>query len=121
VWRTSFRRRVRSSVSLSTIAGAEQMSELGHALLPLELVKDDFNAIGRMNGGVQPSPPKPANCLGRRANASLHFGTCDASVGALTSRFAKTVRCCLNFGEPRASRPCALFPIDPDIPSRCLN
>ena len=35
---------------------------LGYSPLPPVLVQEDFNAIGRMNGGVQPPPPTAANC-----------------------------------------------------------
>ena len=43
-------------------AGQEQVSDLGYAPLPKNLVKDDFKAIGRLNGGVQPPPPTATNC-----------------------------------------------------------
>lgn len=43
-------------------AGQQEMSELGYAPLPPNLVQEDFNAIGRLNGGVQPPPPTAANC-----------------------------------------------------------
>ena len=43
-------------------AGQEKMSLLGYSPLPADLVQDDFNAIGRMNGGVQPPVPTAANC-----------------------------------------------------------
>ncbi len=43
-------------------AGQEQMSVFGYAPLPKNLVKDDFKAIGRLDGGVQPPAPTAANC-----------------------------------------------------------
>ena len=43
-------------------AGQEQVSDLGYAPLPRNLVKDDFKAIGRLDGGVQPPAPTAANC-----------------------------------------------------------
>ena len=38
------------------------MSFLGYSPLPPVLVQEDFLAVGRMNGGVQPPPPTAANC-----------------------------------------------------------
>jgi phosphate transport system substrate-binding protein len=43
-------------------AGQEKMALLGYSPLPPNLVSDDFDAIGRMNGGQQPPPPTAANC-----------------------------------------------------------
>ena len=43
-------------------AGQEKMALLGYSPLPPNLVIEDFDAIGRMNGGQQPPPPTPANC-----------------------------------------------------------
>ena len=42
--------------------GQQQMSSLGYAPLPPALVQADFDAIGRMNGGVQPPAPTAATC-----------------------------------------------------------
>jgi hypothetical protein len=49
-------------VDYMACAGQEKMALLGCAPLPRDLVRDDFNAIGRMNGGVQPAAPTAANC-----------------------------------------------------------
>jgi phosphate transport system substrate-binding protein len=49
-------------VNYLACAGQEDMSVLGYSPLPLGLVQDDFNAIGRINGAVQPPAPTPANC-----------------------------------------------------------
>ena len=38
------------------------MAQLGYAPLPPSLVQADFDAIGRIDGGVQPPPPTAANC-----------------------------------------------------------
>ena len=43
-------------------AGQEKMALLGYSPLPPILVEEDFAAIGRMNGGVQPPAPTAANC-----------------------------------------------------------
>jgi phosphate transport system substrate-binding protein len=43
-------------------AGQEKMALLGYSPLPPNLVQEDFNAIGRLNGGQQPPPPTAANC-----------------------------------------------------------
>ena len=43
-------------------AGQARMSFLGYSPLPPVLVQEDFLAVGRMNGGVQPPPPTAANC-----------------------------------------------------------
>ncbi len=42
--------------------GQEKMALLGYSPLPPNLVQEDFNAIGRLNGGRQPSPPTPSTC-----------------------------------------------------------
>jgi len=54
-------------VDFLACAGQEAMASLGYAPLPPALVRADFAAIGRMNGGVQPPPPTAANC----ANPSI--------------------------------------------------
>ena len=43
-------------------AGQAKMASLGYSPLPPVLVQADFNAIGRMNGGVQPPAPTAQNC-----------------------------------------------------------
>ena len=42
--------------------GQQSMATLGYAPLPPALVRADFEAIGRLNGGVQPPAPTPSNC-----------------------------------------------------------
>jgi phosphate transport system substrate-binding protein len=49
-------------VSYLACAGQERMAFLGYSPLPPVLVQADFNAVGRLNGGVQPPPPTAANC-----------------------------------------------------------
>jgi ABC-type phosphate transport system substrate-binding protein len=49
-------------VNYLACAGQEHLSELGYSPLPLGLVQDDVNAIGRINGAAQPPAPTPANC-----------------------------------------------------------
>ncbi|MGO8871821.1 MAG: hypothetical protein ACLQPH_10560 [Acidimicrobiales bacterium] len=49
-------------VDFMACAGQAKMATVGHAALPPNLVQDDFDAIGRMNGGVRPAPPTAANC-----------------------------------------------------------
>jgi phosphate transport system substrate-binding protein len=49
-------------VSFLACNGQEKMAELGYSPLPPVLVQEDFNAIGRMNGGVQPPPVSAADC-----------------------------------------------------------
>ena len=49
-------------VAYLACAGQARMSFLGYSPLPPVLVQEDFLAVGRMNGGVQPPPPTAANC-----------------------------------------------------------
>ncbi len=49
-------------VAFLACAGQEKMALLGYSPLPPNLVNEDFDAIGRMNGGVQPPPATAANC-----------------------------------------------------------
>jgi len=49
-------------VSYLACAGQRRMSFLGYSPLPPVLVQEDFLAVGRMNGGVQPPAPTAANC-----------------------------------------------------------
>ncbi len=49
-------------VSYLACAGQEQMSELGYSPLPPNQVQQDFDAVGRITGGVEPPPPTAANC-----------------------------------------------------------
>jgi phosphate transport system substrate-binding protein len=49
-------------IGFAACAGQQQMTALGYAPLPENLVQDDFKAIGRLPGGVQPPAPTPANC-----------------------------------------------------------
>jgi phosphate transport system substrate-binding protein len=49
-------------VNYLACAGQEKMALLGYSPLPPNLVQEDFNAIGRMNGGKQPPAPTAANC-----------------------------------------------------------
>lgn len=49
-------------VAFLACAGQAKMDSLGYSPLPPVLVQADFNAIGRLNGGVQPPPPTAANC-----------------------------------------------------------
>jgi phosphate transport system substrate-binding protein len=43
-------------------AGQSQMAQLGYSPLPPNLVQDDFDAIGRLNGGQEPPPVSAATC-----------------------------------------------------------
>lgn len=43
-------------------AGQANMPILGYSPLPPNLVQEDFDAIGRFNGGHQPAPPTAQNC-----------------------------------------------------------
>ncbi len=49
-------------VSYLACAGQARMSFLGYSPLPPVLVEEDFLAVGRMNGAVQPPAPTAANC-----------------------------------------------------------
>lgn len=49
-------------IAFLACAGQEQMAQLGYSPLPPNLVQEDFNAIGRMNGGVQPPAVSAATC-----------------------------------------------------------
>ena len=43
-------------------AGQQQMATLGYSPLPPNLVQEDFDAIGRLNGGVEPPTVTAATC-----------------------------------------------------------
>ena len=43
-------------------AGQQQMATLGYSPLPPNLVQADFDAIGRLNGGVEPPKVSAATC-----------------------------------------------------------
>ncbi|MGO8871390.1 MAG: substrate-binding domain-containing protein [Acidimicrobiales bacterium] len=43
-------------------AGQQAMADLGYSPLPPNLVQEDFDAIGRLNGGQQPPPVSAATC-----------------------------------------------------------
>jgi phosphate transport system substrate-binding protein len=49
-------------VSFLACAGQQQMALLGYSPLPPNLVDEDFDAVGRLNGGQQPPPATAANC-----------------------------------------------------------
>ena len=49
-------------IAFMACAGQEKMALLGYSPLPPNLVQEDFNAVGRLNGGVQPPAPTAANC-----------------------------------------------------------
>lgn len=49
-------------VAYMACAGQEKMADLGYSPLPPNLVSEDFDAIGRLNGGQQPPPVSPATC-----------------------------------------------------------
>ena len=49
-------------VAFLACAGQEKMALLGYSPLPPNLVQEDFNAIGRLNGGQEPPPVSAANC-----------------------------------------------------------
>lgn len=49
-------------VGFLACAGQDQMATLGYSPLPPNLVQEDFDAIGRLNGGVQPPPVSAATC-----------------------------------------------------------
>ena len=43
-------------------AGQDSMSAMGFAPLPANLVQEDFDAIGRLDGATEPAPPTAADC-----------------------------------------------------------
>ena len=49
-------------VAFLACAGQQQMATLGYSPLPPNLVQEDFDAIGRLNGGVEPPPVSAATC-----------------------------------------------------------
>ncbi len=49
-------------VGFLACAGQQQMATLGYSPLPPNLVQDDLDAIGRLNGGVEPPPVSAATC-----------------------------------------------------------
>jgi phosphate transport system substrate-binding protein len=42
--------------------GQVNMAKLGYSPIPANLVQDDFQAAGRLEGGTTPPPPTPQNC-----------------------------------------------------------
>lgn len=51
--------------------GQAKMAVLGYSPLPTNLVQEDFDAIGRINGGVQPAPPTPSTCANPYVTGAL--------------------------------------------------
>ncbi len=49
-------------VTFLACAGQEPMPQLGYSPLPPNLVQEDFDAVGRLNGGQEPPPVSPADC-----------------------------------------------------------
>ena len=49
-------------VNFMGCAGQQQMATLGYSPLPPNLVQADFDAIGRLNGGVEPPKVSAATC-----------------------------------------------------------
>ncbi len=49
-------------VSFLACAGQEKMAILGYSPLPPNLVQEDFDAVGRLNGGQEPPPVSPSDC-----------------------------------------------------------
>jgi phosphate transport system substrate-binding protein len=49
-------------VAFMACAGQQKMALLGYSPLPPNLVQEDFNAIGRMNGGQQPPAVSASTC-----------------------------------------------------------
>ncbi len=49
-------------VSFLACAGQEKMADLGYSPLPPNLVQEDFNAVGHLNGAQEPPPVSPSNC-----------------------------------------------------------
>ena len=49
-------------VAFLACAGQEKMAQLGYSPLPPNLVQEDFDAIGRLNGGRSLPPVSAANC-----------------------------------------------------------
>jgi phosphate transport system substrate-binding protein len=49
-------------VDFLACAGQEKMAQLGYSPLPPNLVQEDFDAIGRLNGAKEPPPVSPADC-----------------------------------------------------------
>jgi phosphate transport system substrate-binding protein len=49
-------------VAFLACAGQQKMALLGYSPLPPNLVQEDFDAIGRLNGGQEPPPVSAATC-----------------------------------------------------------
>ncbi len=49
-------------IGFMACAGQQKMPQLGYSPLPPNLVQEDFYAIGRLNGGVEPPPVSSATC-----------------------------------------------------------
>jgi phosphate transport system substrate-binding protein len=49
-------------VTFLACAGQQKMALLGYSPLPPNLVQEDFDAVGRLNGGQEPPPVSPSDC-----------------------------------------------------------
>jgi phosphate transport system substrate-binding protein len=49
-------------VTFLACAGQQKMALLGYSPLPPNLVQEDFDAVGRLNGGHEPPPVSPSDC-----------------------------------------------------------
>jgi ABC-type phosphate transport system substrate-binding protein len=49
-------------VAYAVCLGQAKTPDLGYAALPLNLVQDAYQAIGRIPGATEPPPPTPSNC-----------------------------------------------------------
>ena len=72
-------------VQFVACAGQQQMAELGYSPLPPNLVQEDFNAIGRLNGGQEPPPVNSATCKNPYVDGQTPLPGEPAVIGAATA------------------------------------
>ncbi len=58
-------------VDFLACAGQQKMALLGYSPLPPNLVQEDFDAIGRLNGAKEPPPVSPADCANPYVKGSI--------------------------------------------------
>ena len=120
-------------VGFLACAGQQQMATLGYSPLPPNLVQDDLDAIGRLNGGVEPPPVSAATCknpyvdgqiplpgepaVAGQAGGGLNPGTTAAAGGARARREQREVPG-RRGRPPSAHRPPALQAPAPPPPPR---
>jgi hypothetical protein len=72
-------------VQFVACAGQQQMADLGYSPLPPNLVQEDFDAIGRLNGGQEPPPVSSATCKNPYVDGQTPLPGEPAVIGSATA------------------------------------